>query len=217
MFQSALIAAALVLLVGLLIGEKREKRILILGFKTPLSILFVVTAFIQPHPLPSYYHYVLIGLILGLVGDVCLALPGNAAFRAGLVSFLGGHLLYVVAFATLSRQQDWIQLEMVVPLLWSGTVTRWLWPHLGSMRIPVAAYVAVISVMVFAAIAAFYNPGVNRTGAILILAGAAFFYFSDFWVARDRFVSHGFVNRVIGLPCYYAGQFMLAYSVGMVA
>ncbi len=215
MIQSALIVAAIVLLVCLLVGEKRENRILMLASKTPLSFLFVVTAFIQPHPLPWYYHYVLIGLILGLVGDVCLALPGNTAFRAGLVAFLGGHILYVVAFAALSRGQDWIRPEMVGILLCSGGVARWLWPHLGPMRIPVAAYIVVITAMMFAAVAAFHNPEVKRTGAILVFAGATCFYFSDIWVARDRFVSHGFINRLIGLPCYYAGQFMLAYSVGV--
>lgn len=216
MFQLGLIAVAFALLIGLLIGEKRENRTLMLGFKTPLSILFVVAAVMQPHPIPSYYHYVLIGLVLGVVGDVCLALPGNSAFRAGLVAFLGGHLLYVVAFATLSHRQDWIRPEMIGILACSLGVARWLWPHLGRMRIPVAAYIAVITAMMFGAVAAFHNLDVNRTGAILILAGASLFYFSDIWVAKDRFVNHGFINRLIGLPCYYAGQFMLAFSVAVV-
>jgi uncharacterized membrane protein YhhN len=217
MIEVALIAVVVALLVGLLVGEKRENRTLMLGFKTPLSMLFVVTAVIQPHPVPSYYHYVLMGLILGLVGDVCLALPGNTAFRAGLAAFLAGHILYVIAFATLSHRQDWIRPEMIGLLLCSGGVARWLWPHLGSMRIPVAAYIIVITAMMFAAVAAFHNLDVKRSGTILILAGAALFYFSDIWVARDRFVKHGFMNRLIGLPSYFAGQFMLGFSIGVVA
>jgi uncharacterized membrane protein YhhN len=216
MFEVGLIAAAVVLLAFLLIAEKLENRTLMLVFKTPLSVLFVVTALIQPHLLPSYYNCVMIGLMFGLAGDVCLALPGNTAFRAGLAAFLAGHVLYAVAFAALSYRHDWIRPEMVVLLLCSGAIAVWLWPNLGRMRIPVAAYIFVITSMMFAAVAAFHNPELEETGGILLLAGAAFFYFSDILVARDRFVKHGFINRLIGLPCYYAGQFMLAFSVGAV-
>jgi hypothetical protein len=35
-------------------------------------------------------------------------------------------------------------------------------------------------------------------------------------VARQRFVSEGFGNRLLGLPLYYAGQFLLAWSVGLI-
>jgi len=31
-------------------------------------------------------------------------------------------------------------------------------------------------------------------------------------VARDRFVAQGFINRAWGLPMYYGGQLLLAYS-----
>ena len=51
----------------------------------------------------------------------------------------------------------------------------------------------------------------------LILGGAVAFYLSDLFVARDRFVSEGITNRVIGLPLYYGGQYLLAFSVGFVA
>jgi YhhN family len=41
------------------------------------------------------------------------------------------------------------------------------------------------------------------------------FYLSDVTVALDRFVTgRRFVNRAIGLPLYYGGQFLLAYSIG---
>jgi hypothetical protein len=35
------------------------------------------------------------------------------------------------------------------------------------------------------------------------------------YVARQRFVKTGFVNRFIGLPLYYSGQFLLAFSTGL--
>ncbi|MDD3992851.1 MAG: hypothetical protein PHV70_11955 [Desulfobacteraceae bacterium] len=37
---------------------------------------------------------------------------------------------------------------------------------------------------------------------------------SDLFVARQRFVAPAFSNRLLGLPLYYIGQFLLAFSVG---
>jgi len=211
-----LLSVAVVLLICLVLGERKGSRGLILGFKTPLSVLFVVAAVIQPHPLPSYYHLVLVGLILGLVGDVCLALPGNRAFMAGLVSFLVGHVLYVVAFAGLTSPMDWVNLGNVLILAVSLYVLWWLLPHVGKMLVPVVLYIVVISAMLAAGWAAFRHTDVSWAAATTILIGAVLFYVSDVFVARDRFVKQEFLNRLVGLPLYYCAQFLIAFSVGLV-
>lgn len=216
MYDYYILTAALVLLTGLLYGEKISHRKIILSFKTPLSILFVITCLVQPHPVPSYFYLVLIGLIFGLIGDVCLALPGDKAFRAGLVSFLLGHVMYVIAFIDLSRTKDWLMISHLLPVLVSLAVFMWLRPNLDKMLIPVAAYVIVITLMVIAAWAAFQNLLVPRDGAWRLLIGAIAFYLSDLFVARDRFIKNEFLNRYIGLPLYYGGQYLIAFSVGMV-
>ncbi len=48
-----------------------------------------------------------------------------------------------------------------------------------------------------------------------MLRDALSFYVSDVFVARDRFLKEEFINRLVGLPMYYAGQFLLAFSVGL--
>jgi uncharacterized membrane protein YhhN len=166
--------------------------------------------------MPRYFKLVFIGLILGLVGDVSLALPGQGAFRTGLVAFLGGHILYIAAFAILARMRDWVSPVILLIVAVSGLVYWWLLPHLGEMVLPVTLYIIVISGMVAGAWAAFRNPEVPRTGAWFILIGATLFYASDIFVAHQRFVMEHFYNRLIGLPLYYMGQFLLAFSVGMV-
>jgi len=45
---------------------------------------------------------------------------------------------------------------------------------------------------------------------VLLLTGALMFLVSDLAVARDRFVAQGFINRLWGLPLYYAAQLVLA-------
>jgi len=216
MFRYILLVVASGLLLGLLWAEGIGTNWLSLGFKTPLSILFVVTALLQPRVMPKYFKFVIAGLILGLVGDVCLGLPGLTGFRVGLVAFLAGHILYILAFAILARRADWINPVNILIIAISGFVYWWLLPYLGKMLVPVTVYIVVISVMVAAAWAAFRNPGVHRTGAWFILIGAVLFYVSDIFVAHQRFVTEQFYNRLIGLPLYYTAQFLLAFSVGLV-
>jgi len=38
------------------------------------------------------------------------------------------------------------------------------------------------------------------------------FGISDLFVARQRFVSSGFVNAAVGLPAYFGAQLLLAYT-----
>ena len=196
-------------------GEHREQLVGV-GIKTPLSILFVITALIQPKVLPKYFKFVVIGLILGLVGDVCLGLPGLTAFRVGLVAFLSGHILYILAFTILTRRANWINPVNVLIIAISGCIYSWLMPHLGKMIVPVTFYIVVITMMVAGAWAVFRNSGVRRLGAWFIMVGAVFFYVSDIFVANQRFVTEQFYNRLIGLPLYYTAQFLLAFSVGLV-
>jgi hypothetical protein len=35
-------------------------------------------------------------------------------------------------------------------------------------------------------------------------------------VARNKFIRNEFLNRLVGLPLYYLGQFLLAFSIGQV-
>ena len=216
MLRYILIFVATGLLPCLLWAESIGNSWLILGFKTPLSILFVITALVQPRVFPRYFKFVLIGLILGLVGDVCLALPGLTAFRVGLVAFLSGHILYIVAFAILTRRADWSSPVNIMIIAISGCVYMWLLPYLGKMVVPVTFYILVISVMVAGAWSVFRNSRIQRPGAWFILAGAVLFYISDIFVAHHRFVTEQFYNRLIGLPLYYTAQFLLAFSVGLV-
>jgi uncharacterized membrane protein YhhN len=212
----ALLVIAAALLGGLLYAEKTGRSKLVLAFKTPLSVLFVIVALFVPHPIQTYYLLILVGLILGLVGDVCLALPGNRTFMAGLAAFLLGHILYIIAFAYLVNPSEWLSPADLIVIVIGIIIFVWLRPNVGSMLIPVVAYTIVISIMLVGAWAVLNNPLITKAGARAVFAGALFFYISDVFVARDRFVKSEFLNRLLGLPLYYAGQFLLAFSVMLV-
>ena len=95
---------------------------------------------------------------------------------------------------------------LAAALVAAAVVLRWLWPRLGSMRIPVIGYVAVITAMVLGGVAV-------RNASLLATAGAIAFYASDLAVARDKFVVKDVWNRAIGLPLYYGAQLLIAWSV----
>ena len=216
MVNTLIILSAVTLLAGLLFFEKNGNQKGKLPTKTILSCLFIFTALVQSHPIPGYFYILLIGLIFCLGGDVFLALPRERMFLFGLVSFLLGHIFYVASFFYLSDLSHWSGVGVGIGLVASGGVFFWLRPYLGSMLIPVIAYIVVITVMLVGGWTVLCDAGVELSGRLMVFSGAVSFYVSDLFVARDRFLKIEFKNRFIGLPLYYFGQFLLAFSVGTV-
>lgn len=210
-----IIVLAIILMAGLLNFGKKDNRRGLVPTKTTLSLLFILAVVIQPHPFPSFYHFLLVGLIFCLGGDVFLALPQKRMFLLGLISFLIGHLLYVIAFFSAAEIGQWTWIGTLVAMVISGWVYLWLRPHLGAMNGPVLLYIIVITAMLSGAWSILGDSSLTLTGRVMIFGGAVLFYFSDIFVARDRFLKNSFLNRLVGLPMYYAGQFLLAFSVGV--
>lgn len=216
MLNELIIIAAVILLGGLLYFEKKGNWKGKLPVKTVLSCLFIFTALVQAHPIPGYYYLLLIGLIFCLGGDVFLALPQDKMFLMGLVSFLLGHVFYGICFFYVADAGPWTGIGGLAALMVSIVVFFWLRPHLGDMLMPVIAYIFVITLMVVGACTVLGDAELTFTGRLLVFVGAASFYFSDLFVARDRFLKSAFINRLIGLPMYYCGQFLLAFSAGLI-
>jgi len=47
----------------------------------------------------------------------------------------------------------------------------------------------------------------------MLLLGAVLFYVSDICVARQAFVEKSYLNPLLGLPLYFGGQVLIAYSI----
>lgn len=212
-----ILALAVVLLGGLLFAEKKESLPGILLTKPLLSGLFIATALLLPHAAGPYYSLILAGLVLCFAGDVCLAFFFNRkVFTAGLAFFLAGHVLYVLAFFITAGVTTGTGVSLAGISVVSLFVFTRLRPHLGSMRGPVIAYLVIISLMVVGAASLAFLQDFSLHARALIMAGALLFYVSDLFVARHRFVKKDITNRYLGLPLYYAAQFMLAFSAGMI-
>ncbi len=136
------------------------------------------------------------------------------------MAFLLAHVAYIIAFVYLQfgiLEEINVAGELVVAVLLviiGATVYRYLRPGLGDMRMPVIAYIVVISIMVFRAIGiALVQPG-PATQPALIAAGAALFYVSDAILAANKFRMGGNMPhyKVWNLSAYYSGQLLIALS-----
>ena len=125
-----------------------------------------------------------------------------------------GHVSYVFGFFYAAQTNTWTWVGGVTALVIGIGIFLWLKPHLGKMKGPVVVYMLIITTMVIGACSVFGQTRLNVNGRLMVFIGALAFYFSDIFVARDRFIKNEFLNRLIGLPMYYAGQFLLAFSVG---
>lgn len=215
MVNILIILLGIIFLVGVLYYEKKKDRLPLLITKSILSLLFVMTALLQPHSVPAYFHYLFVGLIFCLMGDVCLALPQRKAFMGGLAAFLAGHVFYIFSFLHLIQISHWISVGLFIIFGMSALIFFWLRPHLRSMLIPVSLYILVITIMASGAWAVFFKSPFHISGRALILIGSLCFYFSDLFVARNKFIQEEYRNRLLGLPLYYTGQFLLAFSIGL--
>ncbi len=187
-------------LVGLLWAEWHTKPAARAVFKASCSLGFLGLVLALGLG-TAFARWVFAGLALSALGDVLLISEERHWFLAGLVAFLAAHLAYVGAFASAGSPSPWTAAALVAG---ASLVLRWLWPHLGGMRIPVAAYCAVVSLMLWFAL------GVSRAEVRL---GGLLFYLSDLLVARHRFVRPDARSRLIGLPLYYAGQYLIALAL----
>jgi len=211
-----LLLIAFFLLAGLLLAKKRSSVSGIWITKPALSLVFVVIALLNIQDWALFHFLMVIGFVFCLLGDVFLIPEGRTFFLAGLTAFLLGHLLYIAAFFQLLSIEIGILMPLMVILLIDVAVLIWLRPFLGTMLLPVTAYMVIISCMVVAAWGVSMNSAIPDVGGLLVAAGATGFYLSDLFVVREQFVSKSFANPLIGLPLYYFSQFLLAFSLAYV-
>jgi uncharacterized membrane protein YhhN len=147
-------------------------------------------------------------LALSMLGDVWLMLPRDL-FVPGLVSFLLAHLAFIVglwidgvSFLGLALGVTFAALAVLVV---GGRVLRGV--RAGddpAMAVPVAVYMAVISVMVASAVG---------TQEPLAIGGAALFFCSDALIAWERFVHRQGWHRLAIIVTYHLAQAGLTVSL----
>ena len=167
----------------------------------PLVMVFLVAVALSLDPSSDFARVMLIiGLVFSMVGDICLMLPRDL-FIAGLGSFLIAHIFYVVALLSLGVSLQGFLVGVVLMLLVAAIVGRKIVAGAAStdkaLAGPVAAYIAVISLMVASAFG---------TGRFFAIAGALLFGASDSVLGWTRFLNDFPRSRIVVMVTYHLGQ-----------
>lgn len=154
-------------------------------------------------------RWLVVGLALGLVGDVALLGKSTGRFRAGLAAFLLGHLAYLACFAALGLPSPAWAWAVVLPLGATLLAVRRVLPatHRSdgpALSVPVGLYTAVIAAMLVLA---------WLTGAPLVAAGATVFTVSDSVLAVNRFDRPLPHAQLVIMVTYHLGQGLIAAGV----
>jgi uncharacterized membrane protein YhhN len=172
---------------------------------------------IDPHVAGRDFGLLLAALIFSLAGDVFLMLPRNL-FVAGLASFLGAHVCYIIAFQPSAAGREPIVIGTLLVLLFFGA---WFYTQLrrgmvkkGVARLipAVLLYMIVISQMVASAVANNAETDFPQPQALIGAVGAGLFYMSDALIAWTRFVKELRWGPVAIHVTYHLAQIGLVLS-----
>jgi len=175
--------------------------------KAAMAVLLAV--YCLQNPIAPLY-IMAAGFALSALGDFFLDLRGEKWFLPGLISFFAAH----VAFAVYLFGHT-VPLSMYTGFEWgmsagliAATVAFYIWlkPALpNDMKIPVAAYSVVITLMGIAAL--------TTTLSLLVPIGALLFIASDVVLSIEKFKFKFPLDKHINWAFYASGQILLAIGV----
>lgn len=189
------------------VGRTRAETIA----KPATMLVLIAIIAVMPDVPGSVRTWLVVGAVLGLVGDVALLGDGESAFMAGLGSFALGHLAYVAAALTVGFDAAWALPGVVflVALLGYRFLPRTLPGARSSGGAALAGavlfYAVVISAMVVTAWA---------TTSPVAAAGAMLFALSDWVLGHRRFVGPLPGGRLAVMVPYHVGQALLVVGLG---
>jgi uncharacterized membrane protein YhhN len=146
-----------------------------------------------------------LGLLLSSVGDVALTFHDPTAFMVGLGFFLLAHVAYTVNFLQKPQFRPGRIPYFALVIGTAVAMGIWLAPHLGEMKVPVFAYLFVISCM---AVAAGLSTGTHP----LLMLGAAIFMASDSIIAASTFVGEVWGAKYWVMLTYYVAQGLIVWA-----
>ncbi len=186
----------------------------------PATLLFLILWYVSklPEARPAFSMYILVGLVLSLIGDIFLMLPGDW-FLAGLISFLLGHLAYIAGFnaAGILLEPRTLITALVIIIISTPILLKLIsgmqQSGNSSLIIPVILYVIVIAAMVWSASSTLFRDDWSQQAAILATLGAILFYISDAFLGWNRFVKPITQGNLIVIVTYHLAQYLISFGV----
>lgn len=202
--------------------EYKDKQISADVFKGLASLCFVMIGLLAYLPQAGSYSLglkILLGLVFGLIGDVVMNLrfilkgdAGQKAFLGGILAFLIGHILYLLALIPYTTHLIWC---IVIGCVISAGLLTYIFT---TMEVKIAFKIfgifyltAVIVMTVIAIDLAIVNPNCHN---LMYAIGAVLFTASDIILIFNTFGGESkFFRRITNLSLYYIGQLLIAGSL----
>ena len=173
------------------------------------AMLFIATSLHSTWSPDRFSMYFLLALAFSMGGDIALLWP-ETLFILGLGLFLVAHIFYIVLF---SQGQAWFpsRKALACVLAVGAGMYAIIWPGLADpvLKIAVAAYVTVISLMAAQAIgrATVLGDAASRWVAL----GACIFMVSDAFIAINKFLTPVPLASLWILATYYTAQLLIVH------
>lgn len=199
--------------------------------KSLCSLIFVITAIAAQHFSDNglMFNTMIAAFICSFFGDVFLHVYpklGNEIvnYALGGISFLAGHVLYIISFINAEKLFDLHENILVIQLAAAAVLCiavnvliRAFGLKLGKFSIPVIIYSFALMIMVVKAInlgCMFVSSGRGILYAVVTGIGAVMFAASDIVLASDFFTGgKDLKKKKANMILYYGGQMLLATSL----
>ena len=187
--------------------EDMKKAVWLKGFASVFFVILGIYCF-SKNP-SSSGKLIVIGLALGMIGDVLL----NKVFALGILAFLSGHILYIVAlFGRGANPLTALILTAVISVLGIPPLMKRITAPSKGLKIFGYVYLVIVIAMFSAAASLLIRNGSSPFNIVFVV-GALLFMVSDFIMIYYSFGKKIPPLRAINLSTYYLGQLLIALCV----
>ena len=201
--------------------ENDEKYVLADILKGSASLMFVLLGYYAyTHTNNAFNKTFLIGLIFGMIGDILLNLRhvfpkyNQKIFLVGILAFLIGHILYLVALIPQARHV-WIWYCIISGVILAALFLLYVFKTMDvklAFKIFGVFYIGAVFIMTCIAVGiAIFTPSKR---SIIYAIGAVLFTLSDIVLIFNTFSGTNKLSyRITNLSLYYIGQILIALSM----
>lgn len=212
--------------------EHDEKYVAADILKGSAALMFVIVGFMGMNKglNPGFAGRIFTGLVFGMIGDILLNLrfvfekQGQKIFLAGILAFLIGHIMYLVALIPYAKH---LIIDIITGALLAAALLAYIFKTMEvkmAFKIFGVVYLGAVIIMTVIAIDTAIFPQANMFSAVpeaynnispLIYAiGALLFTASDIVLIFNTFSGvTKFSLRITNLSLYYLGQMLIALSL----
>ncbi len=212
-----LIPLCLCLAAVFLLQESKKRYVPAVVLKGLASACFVILGFLLSGGSPAA-KLITAGLLLGCIADVLLNLrmvfpkKGQLIFLVGIVVFLSGHILYLIAI--LKGAAPW-WICVIIGVILTALLMKWIFARITAKKAFKIFGIVYIGAIMLLNCLAIGNLIVSPSAFTAVFAaGAVLFLLSDIVLILNTFGKETRQSlRVMNISLYYLGQLLIALSL----